>query len=130
MLLGEISNRWLFSTVATIAEDKSLIKRLFINSEYNAEGLYQLRFCKNGEWQIVTIDDFLPCFPKGEHIFSHTSNPNELWLTLLEKGFAKLNGGYSNILSGTPFEALMDLTGFPTISMTLRDESVFNLFEN
>jgi Calpain family cysteine protease len=130
MLLGEINNRWLFSTIGTLADDFTLIKKIFLTSEYNAEGLYQLLFCKNGEWQVVTVDDYLPCFPKAEHIFSHTSDVNELWLTLLEKSYAKLHGGYSQILKGIPFDALMDLTGFPTLSMTLRDESVYNLIEN
>ena len=39
---------------------------------------------------------------------------NELWVTLLEKVWAKVNGGYSNIRNGSPEEVLLAFTGSAT----------------
>jgi hypothetical protein len=36
------------------------------------------------------------------------------WVPLIEKAWAKLNGNYNNILSGTFSEAMKTLTGVPT----------------
>jgi calpain-15 len=105
-----------------------LIENLFITKEVNDEGIYWLRFFKNGEWEEIVVDDYFPCYPKGGPIFSYNTN-NELWLLLLEKAYAKLHGSYGNLLEGTPIEAFYDLTGLPCTSLTLRDESVYNMMQ-
>jgi calpain-15 len=80
--------------------------------------------CKNGEWQQVTVDDWFPCVQAGgkenlfEPAFSLTKN-KELWLMILEKAFAKLNGSYLALRSGYTHEALQDLTGCPTLNYDL-----------
>jgi hypothetical protein len=49
------------------------------------------------------------------------SNGSELWVLLIEKAYAKTHGGYIAISGGLPHEALMDLTGCPTISYNFKD---------
>ena len=66
--------------------------------------------CKNGEWQIVTIDDLFPCYPQGQPLFSQGSS-NEIWVLLLEKAYAKLHKSYEILNGGSATEALVDLTG-------------------
>ena len=39
---------------------------------------------------------------------------DELWVLLLEKAYAKVYGGYGNIVGGSGLEALKNLTGAPT----------------
>ena len=98
---------------ASLAEFPNLVKYLFVNcDEVNPDGFYTIRICKNGMWQEMVIDDYFPCFPEGGPIYSR-AHGNELWVLLLEKAFAKLNGSYAAIRSGWPFEAMMDLTGAP-----------------
>lgn len=106
-----------------------LVERLFLTKEYNEEGVYRLRICKNGEWYEVVIDDYFPCFPSGGPLFSRGQG-NELWVLILEKAYAKLHGGYKNIVGGNPHEAMMDLTGCPTTSFTFSNENVQELIRS
>jgi hypothetical protein len=46
-------------------------------------------------------------------------------MPLLEKAFAKVHGSYSKIAKGIPMEAFLNLTGFPTMSLGLRNENTF-----
>ena len=55
-------------------------------------GIYDLRFCKHGQWTHVRVDDYFPCRPgKGLPVFSQANGP-ELWVLLLEKAYAKVHG--------------------------------------
>ena len=123
ILQGYLGDCWLLCAIACLAEMPALVERLFMVKECNEEGLYRVKVCKNGEWQEVVVDDYFPCFPNGGPLFSK-GNGNELWVLLLEKAFAKVHGGYRNIVGGSPYEALMDLTGCPTATYSFKDPKV------
>lgn len=111
---GQLGDCWLMCSFASIAEYEILVYDLFPD-EYRTpsdEGVYKVRLCKNGIWQEVQLDDYFPCYPEGGPIYSR-AHDNELWVLLLEKAFAKINGSYAAIKSGWPFEAMIDLTGAP-----------------
>lgn len=57
---GVLGNCWFLAAMSSLAENPAMIKRLFLNQDYNEYGIYQLRICKNGEWVVVTIDDYIP----------------------------------------------------------------------
>lgn len=75
-------------------------------------GFYKVRICKNGEWVVVTVDDFFPCYVNGGPIFTFGEG-NELWVMLLEKAYAKCHGTYNSLNGGDAEDALADLTGCP-----------------
>jgi hypothetical protein len=70
----------------------------------------------------VTIDDYFPAI-NSDVVFSLT-NDNSLWLLILEKAFAKLNGSYLSLRGGFAHEALQDLTGCPTLVYDMTSQSV------
>jgi hypothetical protein len=88
-----------------LAERPNLVERLFLTKEYKHKGIYRLRISKNGVWQEVTIDDYMPCALEGQPLFTRTHS-NELWVQLLEKAYAKLHGSYECMKQGHPNEAL------------------------
>lgn len=110
---GTLGNCWFMSALASLAERPKLVERLFITQETNNEGIYRLKFCKNGEWVEVTVDDYFPCTPGGGPIFSR-AHGNEMWVLLIEKAYAKLHGDYYALRGGFANEGMIDLTGCPT----------------
>lgn len=95
----------------------------------------------------VVIDDKLPTID-GRLLFAHSKDQNEFWPALMEKAYAKyektqnlfLNccilgicnnsiisacarvcGSYTDMVTGTPAEAMMDFTGGVHISVELSD---------
>jgi calpain-15 len=107
----------------------TLVERLFLTKDYNEEGVYHVKICKNGEWVEVAIDDYFPCFPNGAPIFSK-GHGNELWVLILEKAYAKLHGNYKSIVGGMPHEAMMDLTGCPTTTFSFKDQNVQDMIRS
>ncbi len=102
---GQLGDCWLMCSLASIAEFPIFVENIFLQTTASEYGVYQLRLCKNGNWIVVTLDDYFPCFPEGGPIYSR-ANKNELWVLLLEKAFAKVHGSYNAIRSGWPFEAM------------------------
>jgi hypothetical protein len=50
--------------------------------------------------------------------FSRCENANETWLPLLEKAYAKVHGDYASIDGGNSGEAVEDMTGGVTSTLT------------
>ncbi|KAJ3575184.1 hypothetical protein NPX13_g4119 [Xylaria arbuscula] len=54
-------------------------------------------------------------------LFSRCRDPNEIWLPLLEKAYAKINGDYAALSGGHTREALEDLTGGIATELVTRE---------
>jgi calpain-15 len=96
---------------------------LFETKIKNEEGVYRIRFCKNGEWVSVTIDDYFPCLPFGNPMFSR-AHDNEMWVLLIEKAYAKLHGNYYTLRGGYANEGMIDLTGCPSTNYLFNNEKI------
>lgn len=115
---GHLPDCWFLSALSCMAERPALVHRLILTEKYNKEGIYKIRICKNGEWHIVTIDDYIPCYYNGGPMFSR-GNGEELWVMLLEKAYAKLHGCYYSLRYGFTHHGMLDLTGCPTLNMKI-----------
>ena len=75
------------------------------------------------------MDDYLPVKKGTSELVFAKSKKNEIWISLLEKAWAKVNGGYANIIGGTPMEALEFLTGFSSLSYDMENKDNEDLNE-
>ncbi|CAL5425722.1 unnamed protein product [Camellia sinensis] len=107
---GRLGDCWFLSAVAVLTE-VSQISEVIITPEYNEEGIYTVRFCIQGEWVPVVIDDWIPCESPGKPAFATSRKGNELWVSILEKAYAKLHGSFEALEGGLVQDALVDLTG-------------------
>jgi calpain-15 len=121
---------WMISALALLAERPELLKVLLPAQQQNDWGAYQVRLCRDGEWQTVLVDDCLPCVPMrkgnldvrgamGVPAFAYAAR-RQLWVSLVEKAYAKLYGCYEALEGGTTDEALATLTGYPCERLDLR----------
>jgi len=123
---GSLGDCWFMCSLSSLSERPSLVRRLFITTDVNQEGIYKVRFCKGGMWVTVTVDDYFPCAPQSAPIFSKAQG-NELWVLLLEKAYSKLHGSYGLLRGGWASEGMIDLTGCPTETIDFAKESGANL---
>jgi hypothetical protein len=129
---GQLGDCWLLAALATLAERPEVIQSCFITRSFNPRGQYKLRLYnkKTTKFEIITVDDFIPCNSDGCPMYTQLSG-NEMWPLLLEKAFAKMRGGYGKLNGGLPLDAMITITGFTGehISVDLKQADQQQLFE-
>jgi hypothetical protein len=68
---------------------------------WKSTGAFMLRFIKDGNYEFVIVDDYIPVTAQGQPAFSSGGTTGkEAWVCILEKAYAKLYGDYSFIEAG------------------------------
>ena len=104
--------------MAALAANPDRIKKLFKTIIPNQSGCYVLNLYVNGTPQEVVVDDYIPVIA-GEPRFGSCKPEGEkavVWVSLLEKAWAKLCGNYENIIMGTVDMGFIHLCGVPSIA--------------
>eukprot|EP00754_Rhynchopus_humris_P027649 Rhum_TRINITY_DN150_c0_g1::Rhum_TRINITY_DN150_c0_g1_i1::g.471::m.471/K08582/CAPN15; calpain-15 len=130
---GALADCYLMGALSAVAEFERLVRSCFEQGQDPDLGLYRVSLCKNGWWQTVIVDDYLPCSGPKPAFARNRDEPNELWVSLVEKAYAKIHGSFAAIQTGGSAPALGDLTGCPykTIEFTGDGSTCFNeLLEN
>jgi hypothetical protein len=110
---GQLGDCWLLAALATLAERQHLIMNCFLTTHYNPRGKYALKLYdqKASQFKTFEIDDKIPVDSNNCPLYSNATT-NESWVLLLEKGFAKMRGGYKALEGGLPLDAMTTITGF------------------
>ncbi|XP_069954172.1 calpain-A isoform X2 [Cherax quadricarinatus] len=111
---GALGDCWFLSSCAAIARKPKLIEKVVPSDQVlvgeGYTGLVVCWFWRFGEWVMVCIDDRLPT-KDDKLIFARGDNPQEFWVALVEKAYAKLHGSYEALEGGQSMDALVDMTG-------------------
>ena len=96
-------------------KNNDVIQNLFYITEKTKEKAYGIFFFIDGVRHLVLIDDFLAYYKHKKKYKLYYSDSTfitqELWVSLIEKAWAKLKGGYIKIKGGIPATVFEALTG-------------------
>jgi hypothetical protein len=103
---GQIGTCFLLGAIGAMASHREkALHKIFIKYDVDV-GVYGIRFCVNGEWTYVIVDDWMPVDYNGELMYAKCKDPQEVWVPLLEKAFCKLHTCYEMCDGGEAPEAL------------------------
>ena len=120
---GELFSHYthFFHAISILASFPGLIENIFKTKIINAENCYELYIYKNGEYQIVILDDYLPVIKNTSALRFSKPNKEEIWLPLLEKAYAKTHGGYGSLITCDTSSVIQCFTGFPVEKINIFD---------
>jgi calpain-15 len=95
-----------------MAEVPARVQARFYTKEVNSAGIYLVSFFINGTETPIIIDEHIPV-RHNKPCFS-SSRVGELWVLLLEKAWAKIQGSYARTESGMCSDAVAHVMGVPS----------------
>jgi len=118
------------SAISALAEKPERIKNAFVSETVNSVGCYAVELYLNGEKTEIIIDDQIPVHGGTKDVAFSSSTGNDVWVQLIEKAWAKANGGYDKIVFGLSSEVLHAITGAPTFAYeheNLKQDEIYKL---
>ena len=122
---GGIGDCYFLSAIGSLTKFTNFIEsHFYLDNEKNHA--YGINYFINGRWQRVFVDDYFPCRMNDKSIFGEfyfsCSFQNEIWVSLIEKAWAKINGSYANIdYGGYSYEAFDCLTEAYSEHIVIKD---------
>ena len=116
---GQVGNCWLIAALACVAEHPGLVRKTFVTKVLSVRGKYVVRIFdwQKRKWTNVTVDEFIPLTASDRQMLFAQPNGHELWVSMLEKAFAKFCGSYGALDGGLTAWALNALTGDPVFKL-------------
>lgn len=122
---GQLGDCYFLCAVAALAEHEAQIEGIFKNhhwfyvrSKEHKLGGWRVNLNLHGWWHTVIIDSYLPTLHLLPMFARNRHAPHEMWVSFLEKAYAKAYGSYEAIVAGFPWQALEDITGFPAFDFS------------
>jgi calpain-15 len=109
---GALRNYNFLCSISCLAEIPGFIENLFVTKE-NAYGFYSVKVCRDGVWKNIIVDDYIPCGKDSNTLCFSQTLGGEVWVSVLEKVWAKVKGSYENTELCSISDCLRDLTGAP-----------------
>ena len=100
------------SALAAIATNPRQVKKMFVDKPLK-QGQYIFNGYFNGKQMSIELDDYIPFDNKKDLPAFTRTRSKALWPIFAEKAWAKVNGNYESIKSGSISEALRFLTASP-----------------
>ena len=128
VIQGKLGDCWLLGALATLATRDELLSKVFwdpreanplkpfetmegvksakglYGERFKEYGIFVCRFMKDFVWNYVIIDDRIPVFDSDAKpprvVFAKSQDPNELWVMMIEKAYAKLHKSYDSLIGG------------------------------
>lgn len=131
MSQGNLGNCWFLAASAAIAGKADRIKKIFTNTEYPANGAFELIFYNMNRPTKIVIDDQLPINPDTSDSpeFANVSKNGGWWMPILEKAYAKFSVAYANLGGGLAANALQELTNMPVMTYETKDQDMKTIFD-
>ena len=128
IILGPADNSYFVSVISSLASYPNIIVQLFRTFQLPKDD-QPIEVCIkiNGNWTVVLLDDkFLVDKENNMPIFSY-SPTKHIWGLILEKAWAKICGGYENIVVGNPKDVFEAFTPFRILEINLKkfEEELF-----
>lgn len=112
---GSLGNCYFLSVLSTLASSPDIYDKVFIDKERPENNCYRVSFHIKGIPKIVCVDDYFPSDSKNNFAFA-MSGRRELWVQVLEKAWAKINGSYAGTIAGLPSESFSCLSEAPCVT--------------
>lgn len=94
------------------------------NPILNPKGKYCVKMLINGMTRLVTVDDRLPVNPRSKKLLCTAStDPSELWVSIMEKAFIKVCGGSYDFPGSSSYSDLYKLSGWLPDSFFFSNQS-------
>lgn len=122
---GQLSDHSVIGAIAAVAQFPEHILWMFrhpesavVGSRERAVGCYRVTLLQGGWWTTLLLDNYLPASMRGPLFARCPEEPRRLWVSFLEKAYAKALGSYAALCHVDALAAMHDFTGFPVRQFT------------
>ena len=101
IIQGNLGDCYFLSALGSLCAYPDFFNKLFHIKEKTKEHVYGIYIYINGKWELILVDDYFPYQgSRFKQFVFGASGQNELWVSLIEKAWAKVNGCYAKIACG------------------------------